>query len=105
MVMTDNVQSAMFENLKVLQRDLAEIKSSVADLKLALSAMNARLERVENKVDQLDARVERLEKHARAERTNAAGILVMMRSTAGAFDVGLTELEDDVGNLQAARQS
>jgi hypothetical protein len=85
--MPDNVQSAMFEILKGIQKSVPELTATVSDLKLSISALGARVERIEVKVDQRDSRVERLEKQARAERTNNAGVLVMMRGAAGTLDV------------------
>jgi predicted RNase H-like nuclease (RuvC/YqgF family) len=102
--MADNTQSAMFEILKGIQKGIAELAATVAELKMSVSALNVRVERIETKVDQLDARVERLEKHARAERMNNAGMLVLMRGTAGAFEVRLSELEDEVLKLKSASQ-
>ena len=83
--MSDNVQTAMFEILKSIQASVAET--------------NTRLERFQTEVD---VRLERVEAALRKDRRNAAGMLVMMRATAGDFDERVSELEERMDRLDAA---
>jgi uncharacterized protein YoxC len=73
--MIDNVQNAMFEILKRMQADLADVKTRVQ-----------RMEPLVADVAELKHRVGKLEEHAARQRRNEAGVLVMMRGTAGLFD-------------------
>jgi hypothetical protein len=73
--MSDNVQTAMFEILKKMQSDIGGIKD--------------RLDRIEN--------------INRKQRRDSAGMLVMMRATAGDFDERVSEVEARVEALEARR--
>jgi hypothetical protein len=73
--MTDNVQTAMLEILKKIQDKLSEH----------------------------DKRFDRLEEIVRKQRRDSAGMLVMMRATAGDFDQRVGEIEARMDALEAKR--
>jgi hypothetical protein len=72
----DNVESATFEILKSIQ-------ASIADL-----------------AEQTARRFDQLETNMRKDRRNVAGMLVMMRATAGDFDQRVSEIEERVAALE-----
>lgn len=82
--MGDNVGNATFEILK-------GIRASIADL---------RAETV-TRFDKLETRMDRLDLGLRKDRRNAAGMLVMMRATAGDFDARVSEVEERVAALES----
>ena len=82
--MGDNVEHATFEILK-------GIRASIADL---------RAETV-TRFDKLETRMDRLDLGLRKDRRNAAGMLVMMRATAGDFDARVSEVEERVAALES----
>jgi hypothetical protein len=82
--MGDNVENATFEILK-------GIRASIADL---------RAETV-TRFDKLETRMDRLDLGLRKDRRNAAGMLVMMRATAGDFDARVSEVEERVAALES----
>jgi hypothetical protein len=49
----------------------------------------------------VEQRLDRLEEISRKQRRDAAGMLVMMRATAGDFDERVTEVEERVAALEA----
>ena len=67
--MPDNVQDVTLEILKSIQADLSGFRAEATE------------------------RFERIEKILRDQRRNAAGMLVMMQATAGAFDEQVAALE------------
>jgi NADP-dependent 3-hydroxy acid dehydrogenase YdfG len=80
--MADNVQSAMLEILKKIQEQLAE--------------QGRQLEKV-------DRRFDRLEELNRKQRRDSAGMLVMVRATAGDFDQRVSDVEARMDALEAGR--
>ena len=82
--MSDNVENATFEILTGIQASLADL----------------RLETV-TRSDRLEARIDRLDLGLREDRRNAAGMLVMMRATAGDFDARVSEVEERVAALES----
>lgn len=82
--MGDDVENATFEILK-------GIRASIADL---------RAETV-TRFDKLETRMDRLDLGLRKDRRNAAGMLVMMRATAGDFDARVSEVEERVAALES----
>jgi uncharacterized protein YukE len=72
----DNVESATFEILKSIQ-------ASIADL-----------------AEQTARRFDQLEANMRKDRRNVAGMLVMMRATAGDFDQRASEIEERLAALE-----
>jgi proteasome assembly chaperone (PAC2) family protein len=70
--MTDNVQSAIFEILKKIQAELADVK--------------ARIEKVEKRTESTDDIVRKM-------RRDNAGMRVMMRTAAGHFEERIGDLE------------
>ena len=112
--MTDPVQSAMFEILKRIQTDVSDIKGDVAILKIDVSSLKAdvavlkadvavlkrNFEGLERTTTHLDARMERVERLIRRQTRDNAGMLVMMRATAGAFDERMLIMEDDLRILK-----
>ena len=71
--MSDNVQSAMLDILKRIQAEQSDQRT----------------------------RLERIEELARKQRRDSAGMLVMMRATAGDFDERVSEVEERVAALEA----
>ncbi len=71
--MSDNVQSAMLDILKRIQAEQSDQRT----------------------------RLERIEELARKQRRDSAGMLVMMRATAGDFDERVNEVEERVAALEA----
>jgi hypothetical protein len=82
--MSDNVENATFEILTGIQASLADL----------------RVETV-TRFDRLEARIDRLDLGLRKDRRNAAGMLVMMRATAGDFDARVSEVEERVAALES----
>ena len=78
------MENATFEILK-------GIRASIADL---------RAETV-TRFDKLETRMDRLDLGLRKDRRNAAGMLVMMRATAGDFDARVSEVEERVAALES----
>jgi hypothetical protein len=72
----DNVESATFEILKSIQASIAELAEQTA------------------------RRFDQLETNMRKDRRNVAGMLVMMRATAGDFDQRVSEIEERVAALE-----
>jgi hypothetical protein len=77
--MSDNVQNAVLDILKRIQQDNSEFRQSV------------------------EQRFDRLEEIVRKQRRDSAGMLVMMRATAGDFDERVTEIEQRMDALEAGR--
>ena len=126
--MSDNVQSAMFEILKRIQSDVSEVKSDVAVLKIDVAslkgdvgslkgdfaslkadvsilksdmgAVKRSVAGLEKTFTHLDARVERVERIITQQRRDNAGMLVMMRATAGAFDERMLIMEEEMRLLK-----
>jgi hypothetical protein len=63
-----------------------------------LIAIHEDISSFRNSVEQ---RLDRLEEISRKRRRDAAGMLVMMRATAGDFDERVTEVEERVAALEA----
>ena len=81
--MTENFKDAILPILKNIQEDISSFRKSV-----------------EARFDAHDERFERLEVLGRKQRRDAAGVLVMMRATAGDFDERVTEVEARVAALE-----
>lgn len=76
--MSDNVKSAMFEILKRIQVDVSDVKRDVGELKDRMTGVENRLTSVEKVI--------------RKMRHDNAGMLVMMRATAGHFEERVSDL-------------
>ena len=74
--MSDNVQSMVFDILKKMQGENADFRRSVEE------------------------RFDRLEEIVRKQRRDPAGMLVMMRATAGDFDERVSEIEERMDALE-----
>ncbi|MCJ2126285.1 hypothetical protein [Methylobacterium sp. J-077] len=70
--MSDNVEIATIEILNGIQGSIAQLRTETL------------------------ARFDKLEASLRKDRRNAAGMLVMMRATAGDFDARVSEVEERV---------
>lgn len=81
--MTNNVQDVTLEILKNIQTGVAEINT---------------------RFDQLETRFDQIETGMRKDRRNVAGMLVMMRATAGDFDERVSEVEERVFALEGRSQ-
>jgi phage-related minor tail protein len=86
----DNVQDVSLEILKGIQAGIA--------------ALDGKIGRVEHQVSELTGRFDQLEAALRKDRRNVAGMLVMMRATAGDFDERVAEIEERVAALEASTQ-
>ena len=84
--MADNVQDAIVESLKGIQSSIAQLRSDV-----------------EHRLKEVGERFDKLEAGLRKDRRNSAGMLVMMRATAGHFDERVTELEDRMDRVDRRR--
>lgn len=73
--MPDNVEDATLEILKNIQASIAQFRAETT------------------------ARLDRLEAGMRKDRRNVAGMLVLMRATAGDFDERVNEVEERVTAL------
>jgi hypothetical protein len=82
--MGDNVENATFEILKGIQTSIADLRAETV-----------------TRFDRLEARMDRLDLGLRKDRRNAAGMLVMMRATAGDFDARVSEVEERVAALES----
>ena len=78
--MSDNVQTVTLEILKNIQASIVQL--------------DGRFDRLEERIDAIDAGM-------RKDRRNVAGMLVMMRATAGDFDTRIAEVEERVKALDA----
>jgi uncharacterized small protein (DUF1192 family) len=58
------------------------------------------LKSIQASIADLNRRFDRLEASLRKDRRNSAGMLVMMRATAGDFDERVTEIEERVAALE-----
>jgi hypothetical protein len=77
--MSDKVQDATLKILMKIQEDTAAFRKSVED------------------------RLERIEEINRKQRRDSAGMLVMMRATAGDFDERVRDVEDRMDALESKR--
>ncbi|HEV2604302.1 MAG TPA: hypothetical protein VGU24_11635 [Microvirga sp.] len=77
---TDNVENMTLEILKAIQSDLASFRAEST------------------------GRFEKIEKILRDQRRSSAGMLVMMRATAGDFDERVREIEERVAALEGRTQ-
>ena len=78
--MTDNVDDATLQILTKLQDDVAAFRRSVEE------------------------RLDRVEDINRKQRRDSAGMLVMMRATAGDFDERVSEVEERLAVLEGAER-
>ena len=62
------------------------------------------LRKIQDKLAEHDKRFDRLEEIVRKQRRDSAGMLVMMRATAGDFDERVTEIESRMDALEAGRR-
>lgn len=85
--MPNNVDDVTHGILKSIQASIATLAGEVHQLA--------------DRVDHLTERFDRLEAGLRKDRRNVAGMLVMMRATAGDFDERVAEVEERVAALEA----
>jgi hypothetical protein len=85
-IMPDNIENVMLEILKRLQSDMAGLKADVSTLTVDVADVKARMTRVEDLVTK--------------QRRDTAGMLVMMKGTAGVFDQRLIAVETDMVMLK-----
>ena len=79
--MTDNVEDATLQILTKIQDDVAAFRRSVEE------------------------RLDRVEDINRKQRRDSAGMLVMMRASAGDFDERVSEVEERLAVLEGAERS
>ncbi|WP_375457074.1 hypothetical protein [uncultured Methylobacterium sp.] len=82
--MSDNVENLTIEILRSIQSAVKQLRDETQAFR-----------------DETNARFERLETGMRKDRRNAAGMLVMVRATAGDFDARVSEVEERVATLEA----
>lgn len=82
--MSENIENAVPLILKKIQEELSSFRTSV-----------------DTRFDQIAERLDRIEDVQRKQRRDSAGMLVMMRATAGDFDERVTEVEERVMALEA----
>jgi len=75
-----NVESVTLDILKTIQASIAQFRAETNE------------------------RLDKLEAGLRRDRRNVAGILVMMRATAGDFDQRVTEVEERITALETRAQ-
>ena len=85
--MASNVESVTLDILKSIQASISKLDERVSKLD----------ERVSERFDHLEAAL-------RKDRRNVAGMLVMMRATAGDFDECVSEIEERVAALETTPQ-
>lgn len=102
-IMSENIQSAMFEILKRIQTDIGDVKSRLGGVENRLGGLESRVGSLEQRVSVMDARMERMEQIQRRMRRDNAAVLVMMRGAAALFDERLTAIEEDVKSLKRGR--
>ena len=78
--MASNVESVTLDILKTIQASIAQFRAETNE------------------------RLDKLEAGLRRDRRNVAGILVMMRATAGDFDQRVTEVEERITALETRAQ-
>jgi hypothetical protein len=78
--MSDKVKDATLQVLIKIQDDLAAFRQSVEE------------------------RLDRIEEINRKQRRDSAGMLVMMRATAGDFDERVSEVEERIAVLESAER-
>jgi hypothetical protein len=83
----DNVEDVTHEILKGIQASIATLNERVSQLS-----------------EEFGRRFEHLEAGLRKDRRNVAGMLVMMRATAGDFDERVSEIEERVTALETRAQ-
>jgi chromosome segregation ATPase len=93
----ENVQDVTLQILKGIQAGVATLNERVGRIEV-------RLDHLEVRFDQLEARFDQLEAGMRKDRRNVAGMLVMMRATAGDFDERVTEIQERVAALEGRAQ-
>ena len=81
--MPDNVDNITLDILKNIQASIAKLNE---------------------RFDAMIERFDHLEAGLRKDRRNVAGMLVMMRATAGDFDQRVTEVEERVAALEGRAQ-
>jgi DNA repair ATPase RecN len=84
LVMSENVQTAMFEILKKIQADISAFRAET----------NARFEKAEHRFSELEDLI-------RKQRRDTAGLLVMAKSVTGQFAEELAAVEERVRALEA----
>ncbi len=82
--MGGNVENAPIEILKGIQGSIAQLRTETL----------ARFDKLETQLGRFDTGL-------RKDRRNVAGMLVMMRATAGDFDARVAEVEERVTAMEA----
>lgn len=90
----------MFEILKRIQSDVAEVKADVSGLRTDVSGLRADVSDLKANGSDLQSRMERVENLVRKQIRDNAGMLVMMRATAGVFNERINDLEEYVRLLK-----
>jgi uncharacterized protein YceH (UPF0502 family) len=91
------VEDVTLEILKGIQAGIATLSERVGQL-------DGRVNQLSEHVGGLSGRFDHLEAAMRKDRRNVAGMLVMMRATAGDFDARVAEVEERVAALEARAQ-
>jgi SMC interacting uncharacterized protein involved in chromosome segregation len=94
--MSENVQSAMYEILKRIQADVGDVKRDVGELKDRMGGVEGRLSGVETRLTTVATVLRKM-------RHDNAGMLVMMRATAGHFEQRVSDLETKMEDVLRTR--
>ena len=115
--MPENVDSIVLDLLKSIQTSVASIdkrlerveatvgrlETRMAGLETRMGSLETRIGGVETRIGRLETRMEGLETVVRKQRRDNAGMLVMMKATAGDFDERVTMLEERMDAFDAQR--
>ena len=108
--MPENVDSIVLDLLKSIQNSVASIdkrlervEATVGRLETRMAGLETRLGSLETRIGRLETRMEGLETVVRKQRRDNAGMLVMMKATAGDFDERVTMMEERMDAFDAQR--
>jgi hypothetical protein len=85
--MSENVENAALQMLIRIQEQIAAFRQDT-----------------EQRFGVVETRLDRIEEINRKQRRDSAGMLVMMRATAGDFDERVSEVEEGVAALEAGER-
>jgi hypothetical protein len=85
--MSENVENAALQMLIRIQEQIAAFRQDT-----------------EQRFGVVETRLDRIEEINRKQRRDSAGMLVMMRATAGDFDERVSEVEERVAALEAGER-
>lgn len=99
--MTENTANLMLEILKRIQADVGGIKAEVSGIRAEVGGLKSDVGSLKSDMSEVKGRLTLLETTVRKMRRDYAGILVMMRATAGHFDERVTDLDTKMDIMQS----